>query len=352
MKRKTVSIIKVCCFTEKAKDLLEKLRSSLPEIIWLPLENKEEMNQWTKDAFEKSVPLLFISAAGIAARIISPFVKDKISDSPVLVMEEEGKFIIPILSGHLGNANQIARMISKTTGAQAVITTATDVNEKFSIDNFAKANGFRIVNRHGIKKVSAKILNGEKINVYIDEEIAVKDSNIPKEIVLVKEITLSDVAITTEEIPETHIEKTLNLVVKKYCLGMGCKKGKSFEELKIFAEETLKEKLNCQLKDDIYSLSSIDLKKMEIGLAELSHYLHVPFETYSSEELQSAEGNFSESDFVKETTGVSNVCERAAVLSAGKNYRLLIKKTTGRGITLSVAEKIPEIKTWKIEGTK
>ena len=91
---------------------------------------------------------------------------------------------------------------------------------------------------------------------------------------------------------------------------------------------------------------------MEIGLAELSHYLHVPFETYSSEELQSAEGNFSESDFVKETTGVSNVCERAAVLSAGKNYRLLIKKTTGRGITLSVAEKIPEIKTWKIEGTK
>ena len=80
--------------------------------------------------------------------------KDKISDSPVLVMEEEGKFIIPILSGHLGNANQIARMISKTTGAQAVITTATDVNEKFSIDNFAKANGFRIVNRHGIKKVS------------------------------------------------------------------------------------------------------------------------------------------------------------------------------------------------------
>ena len=215
MKRKTVSIIKACCFTEKAKDLLEKLRSSLPEIIWLPLENKEELNQWTKDAFEKSVPLLFISAAGIAARIISPFVKDKISDSPVLVMEEEGKFIIPILSGHLGNANQIARMISKTTGAQAVITTATDVNEKFSIDNFAKANGFRIVNRHGIKKVSAKILNGEKINVYIDEEIAVKDSNIPKEIVLVKEITLSDVAITTEEIPETHIEKTLNLVVKK-----------------------------------------------------------------------------------------------------------------------------------------
>ncbi|MCQ2240061.1 cobalt-precorrin 5A hydrolase [Treponema sp.] len=352
MKRKTVSIIKVCCFTEKAKDLYEKLSSSLPEIIWIPLENKEDLNRWTKDAFEKSIPLLFISAAGIATRTISPFVKDKLTDCPVLVMDEEGKFIIPILSGHLGNANQIAQMISKKTGTQAVITTATDVNEKFSVDNFAKANGFRIVNRDGIKNVSSRVLSGEKICVYIDKEITIKDNNIPKEIILTKNISSANVAITTEAIPEIHLKKTLNLVAKKYCLGMGCKKGKSFEELKIFAEEIIKERLNSKLKDNVYSLSSIDLKEKEIGLAEFSHYLHIPFETFSTEELLSAEGSFSESNFVKETTGVSNVCERAAALSAGKNYRLLIQKTSANGITLSVAEKIPKITTWKFEGAK
>lgn len=346
MKRKTVSIIKACYFTEKAKSLFEKLSSSFSDIIWIPLENKEELHQWTKDAFEKSVPLLFISAAGIATRTISTFVKDKLTDSPVLVMDEDGKFIIPILSGHLGNANQIAEIISSATGAQAVITTATDVNGRFSVDNFAKANGFRIVNRDGIKKVSAKVLSGEKITVYVEDTIPINDSNIPEEITLTKEMSSADVVITTEEIPAAELKDTLNLVPKKYCLGMGCKKGKSFEEIKNFAEEILKEKLDCELQKEVHSLSSIDLKEMETGLAAFSHYLHVPFEIFSAEELMSVKGDFSESDFVKETTGVSNVCERSAALSAGKNYRLALNKTSGNGITLSVAEKIPEIKTW------
>ena len=153
MKVKNILLIRVVFFTEKAVALFNKLKSSLPEIEFISLNDKANLLPWTKESFEKSIPLIFISAAGIAVRTIAPFIKDKVTDSPVLVMDENGKFIIPVLSGHLGNANKIAELISKSTGAQCVITTATDINQKFSIDTFAKENNLKILNRDGIKKV-------------------------------------------------------------------------------------------------------------------------------------------------------------------------------------------------------
>ncbi len=354
MKSRTVSIIKTCFFTEKAENLFEKLSSSLPDIVFMPCESedRENLSLWTQKAFEKSLPLLFICAAGIATRFIAPFVKDKFADSPVLVMDEAGRFIIPILSGHLGNANSIAHMISKAVGAEPVITTGTDVNRRFSIDDFAKTNGFRIINREGIKKVSAKLLGGGKITVYVEDRIAVEDRNIPEELILVDEAAEAEVVVTENVLSEDRMNPEkgkrflMNLVPKKYCLGMGCRKGKDFDHLKDFAAAVLAEKLGSDLKDSVFSLASIDLKGREQGLMELSHFLHVPFVTFSADELDNAEGDFSESAFVKETTGVSNVCERAAVLSAGSGGKIIIKKTADNGMTLSVAEKIPVIRTW------
>ncbi len=347
MKSKSILIVRVCFFSEKAEILFEKLKSSLPEIIWQPLEDTANLSWWTKDAFEKSLPLLFISAAGIATRTIAPFVKDKFTDSPVLVMDEAGKFIIPVLSGHLGNSNEIAEIISDSINAQAVITTGTDVNNKFSIDNFAKLNGFRIVNRDGIKKISAEILKGKKISVYVEDGIEIKDRNIPEEINLHDNVQEKiDVAITLHELPD-KTKCLINLVPKKYCAGMGCRKRKTFSELKSFAENFFSEKLNVVLKDEINSLSSINIKENETGLLELAHSLHVPFVTFTAEELMEASGDFSESEFVKERTGTSNVCERAAVLSAGQNGKLIVKKYAGNGMTIAIAEMKPSIKIWR-----
>ena len=347
MKNKSILIIRVCFFSEKAGILFEKLKSSLPEIMWQPLEDKKNLSGWTKDAFEKSLPLLFISAAGIATRTIAPFVKDKFADSPVLVMDEAGKFVIPVLSGHLGNANEIAGIISNSINAQAVITTGTDVNDKFSIDNFAKLNGFRITERSGIKKVSAEILKGRKISVYVEDGIEIKDKNIPEEIILHENMQKKiDVAITVHEVPDKS-GCLINLVPKKYCVGMGCRKGKTFKELKSFAENIFSKKLNTVLKNEIRSLSSINIKQNETGLLELAHNLHVPFVTFTAEELMKAEGDFSESEFVKEKTGTSNVCERAAVLSAGQDGKLIEKKIAGCGMTIAIAERKPSIEIWR-----
>lgn len=350
MKRRNVSLIRVCYFTEKAERLFEKIKVSLKDIQFISYERSENLEKWTEEAFAKSIPLLFICASGIVIRTIAPFVSDKFKDSPVIVMDEKGKFVIPLLSGHMGNANDIALMISSAMNCVPVITTATDVNLKFSPDNFAKKNGFRIVNRDGIKLVSSKILGEENITIWIQDGIIIKSNDIPDDIKLLTGESVPenvDVAVSLNELAEKEKPKCLlNIVPKKYSLGMGCKKNTCFENLRKFVDDIFNEKLGVCLENSVYEIASIDLKENEMGLMELAHCLHVPFATYSVEELEKAEGKFSESEFVRTVTGISNVCERSAVLSSGIDGSIVIEKQCRNGMTLSVAERKPAVVTW------
>ncbi len=104
----------------------------------------------------------FIGAAGIAVRWIAPFVKDKFTDSPVLVMDEKGKYVIPILSGHIGGAVELAEQIGMWIEAEVVHTTATDVQQKFAVDVFARKYHLLFKDRKKAKEISAAVLEGEK----------------------------------------------------------------------------------------------------------------------------------------------------------------------------------------------
>ena len=95
------------------------------------------LHDWTADMFDEKDALLFIGASGIAVRSIAPFVADKRKDPAVVVMDEKGQFVISLLSGHLGGANELTGKIANLTGAIPVITTATDVNGRFAVDIFA-----------------------------------------------------------------------------------------------------------------------------------------------------------------------------------------------------------------------
>ena len=98
----------------------------------------ESLSDWTKRVFQPGNNLLFIGAAGIAVRAIAPYVREKQSDPAVVVMDEKANWCIPILSGHLGGANLLANKLAKMTGAQAAITTATDVRGVWAVDSWAK----------------------------------------------------------------------------------------------------------------------------------------------------------------------------------------------------------------------
>ena len=315
--------IKVLYFTDKGKALAERLKVGLTGHDTVVVPKGVPLAFVCGDAFADNEALVFIGAAGIAVRAIAPFVKDKLKDPPVVVMDENGSFVIPILSGHVGGANSLALELAEVTGAQPVITTATDVSGAFSVDVFAKENGLRIANREGIAKVSASALEGKPVT------ICIKDYP-PAEPV--------DVLIADEEAADS-LKGTAKIVLcpKKYAVGMGCRRGKSFEELRAFAEEVLRD--NGIDLSDAGCIATRDVKKDEEGMKRLSQAWRMPLITFEAGMLAKAEGEFSHSDTVLEKVGVDNVCERAAVLAAGRGSQIRVKKTARDGMTIAVAER-------------
>lgn len=334
-------VIRVCAFTKQGRQSVEQLTEKMPS-LHLKWREDEPLQEWTGEAFADHQPILFVGACGIAVRAIAPFVQDKLTDSPVLVMDEKGKHIIPILSGHIGGANELACRLAEAIGAEPVLTTATDVNHIFAVDVFAKENGLRIENREGIRYISDKLLRGQQVSVQLDEAFPfqIKEAELPEGLVLYdgkKRSALSpDLVISRKENGMAGSTQALYLTVKPYVLGIGCKKGKSLAELRSFVQRHV----TAEQLRDCYAIASIDLKAEEVGLQELAQYYGIPLITYSSEVLSQVEGTFSESDFVKETTGVGSVCERAAVC-LGKGP-LLKRKIAEDGMTLAIAERIPE----------
>ena len=348
--------IRICAFTDTGKRLQEKIINQLNTDIFLP-RTEEKVDHWTGDCFDKRLPIVFIGAAGIAVRMISPYVKDKFYDSPVIVIDEKGQYVIPILSGHLGGANELAGRIAAAIGAEAVITTATDVQGKFSVDLFARDSNLEIVNREGIARLSQKILRGETISVAIEEGLGIqlpdnldyisydfKTCTVPEEKKPVIDLLIGR---NVDDKPAL-----LTLRTKPYILGMGCRKGKDFESLRSFLETELKANLGIEkneISGRVRAIATIDLKKKEPGLMMLAQYYHIPLITYSADQLKSLEGDFSHSDFVEKTTGVSGVCERAAILyarslgsqsgavSTKQADGLVIKKIARDGMTLAVS---------------
>ena len=316
--------IKITYFTDKGKTLSERLAKGLSGHDVFIVPKGIPLASVCSEAFENSEALVFIGAAGIAVRAIAPFVRDKLKDPPVIVADESGGFVIPLLSGHVGGANSLAAEIADAIGAQPVITTATDVSGAFSVDVFAKENGLRIANRDGIAKVSSSALGGKPVTICIKDYPPAGHAD----------VLIAD----REDAGVLKDAASIVLCPKTYAIGMGCRRGKPYEELRVFAERVLSEN-GIDLK---YAgcIATIDIKKDEEGLCRLSEAWRVPLITFAAEILEKAEGDFSHSDMVLEKTGVDNVCERAAVLAAGRGSRLVIRKTAEKGMTIAVAERI------------
>ena len=315
--------IKVLYFTNKGLKTAEAVRTGLAGHDVCIVPKGSDLAAVCAEAFRNGDALVFVGAAGIAGRTVAPFVRDKLTDPPVIVIDEHGSFVIPLLSGHVGGANQLSTEIAETLGAQPVITTATDINDAFSVDLFAKENGLRIMNRDGIAKVSASALRGKPVT------ICIKD--FPPE-------GHADVLIAGEKDAE-GLKDAASIVLcpERYAVGIGCRRGKSFEDLREFAERVLAE--NGIDKRDTGCIATIDVKKDEEGLKKLSQAWRVPIITFEAAVLQKAEGGFTHSDTVLEKVGVDNVCERAAVLAAGPGAKIIVRKTAENGMTIAVAEK-------------
>lgn len=126
----------------------------------------ESTGIWAGRHFETDDAIIFVGACGIAVRSIAPYVASKKSDPAVLVIDECGKFVISLLSGHLGGANELTLEVAELLGAVPVVTTATDLHHRFAVDVFAKKNCCGIQNMKAAKEVSAALLAGEPVGFY------------------------------------------------------------------------------------------------------------------------------------------------------------------------------------------
>lgn len=294
----------------------------------------QSIGEWAKEQFEERNALLFIGACGIAVRAIAPHITDKLHDSPVLVMDEKGEYVISILSGHVGGANELAISLAEKTGAKPVITTATDVHNQFAIDLFAKKNGLTIVNKDGIAKVSSKVLSGKRITMAIEHGHLGKIGKLPGKIELVEYPPLQkvDVVISSEN---REFDTMLLLVPKEYAVGIGCKKGKEIEKIEDFIIRHLQRVGIIPIQ--VFGMASIDVKRDEPGLLAWSRKEKIPFITYTAEELKSVKGDFHRSEFVQEQVGVDNVCERAAMKMCEPGGELIYEKHAEDGMTIAIA---------------
>lgn len=277
--------------------------------------------------------LIFIGAAGIAVRYIAPWIKDKFTDPAVLVMDERGQYVIPVLSGHVGGAVQLAGELASETGAEAVITTATDVQGKFAADVFAKKSGLYLADRKEARDISEAVLEGERIALFPEYPECQIKGEIPGEICLCgtwEEAAAFSHRILVSDRNRRPEEGTLLLRPKNVVAGIGCRKGISEEFLESGLKNTLAE--HGLVMEQVKALASIDLKKDEQALVVLAGKYRIPFSVYSAEELAKIREVTSKSEFVERTVGIDNVCERAALL-CGRGGKLLQGKRIGESMT-------------------
>ena len=320
----------VLSFSERGKLLADRVAELLQtEYEAFTLEPRGQLQETTGQLFSNCDALIFVGACGIAVRAIAPYVASKTSDPAVLVIDERGQHVISLLSGHIGGANELTLRIAEGIGADPVVTTATDVNGRFSVDAWAAKQGLIIDSMELAKFFSAEIL---KRDLPIYSELPV-DGALPAGLIFGQNGALG-AAISFRQIrPFSH---TLRLIPKCLHLGIGCRKGTNAEDLRQFAEETLAE-YEIDVRS-IAKIASIDVKAEEPGLLEFSRITGVPAAFYSAPQLQEVPGDFSASAFVQSTVGVDNVCERAAMRSAGAGASLLIRKTACNGMTLALAQ--------------
>ena len=152
-------------FTAKGEALARRLAEALPGSV-SRCGGDVTLKGWTAEHFAQDEALIFVGAVGIAVRAIAPHCRSKAADPAVVVVDEGGNFAVPLLSGHLGGANALARALAKACGAVPVITTATDVNGLFAVDLWAKAQNCAVLEPERIKRVSGALLAGQTVRYW------------------------------------------------------------------------------------------------------------------------------------------------------------------------------------------
>lgn len=285
--------------------------------------------------FKEYDALICIMATGIVVRSIAIVLEDKRKDPAIIVIDEKGRHTISLLSGHIGGGNQLTLEIAAKLNSCPVITTATDVQNVTALDLLSKElNAWYADFKETTKRINRLLAEHQKVGLIQREEwvkdlrgltvLQENDSFNPYDAVL----------LISDKNEDLISDKVIQIVPRRYVLGIGAKKGIDFSIIK-------EEYFNfCQSVDihhrSIWKIASIDLKKTEKGIKQLADWLEVPFETYSSAELATVSEKYPQSAFVREVTGVGSVSLAAADLAS--NGQVVTERYANQGVTFALGK--------------
>lgn len=287
--------------------------------------------------FEEYKCLVFIMATGIVVRSIAPYLESKAKDPAVIVMDEKGRNVISLLSGHLGGANEITLDIAEILKSNPVITTASDVNNTLAVDTLAMKLGCVIENLRDATRVTSHIVNGEKIGVVSKNNFNIK---LPDNFTMLRSIEeikgfKGIINITNERKIDKSKLDTVVLRPRNIIIGVGCRRNKAKEEIITAIMDSLDKTNKSHLS--IKHIATIDAKRNEKGIIDAADYYGVPLIIVDSEKVKNVEKNFETSEFVRKSIGVGAVAEPVAILSSNRGS-LIFKKTKYDGITIAIVE--------------
>jgi cobalt-precorrin 5A hydrolase len=285
---------------------------------------------------------IFIMAAGIVVRTVAPLLQAKDRDPAVVVVDDAGRYAVSLLSGHIGGANELATRCAALIGATPVITTATDANDLPSFDMLAKEQGWAIDDLSRVKVLNAMLLEGKRIAV-VDHDDAVRSFCAGRGNLSffddLSSAVMSDAAghlvVTNRILPaDCDLAATLVLRPRNLCLGIGCNRGTSAEEIESFVMKNLRQ-LSLSLKS-VGCIATAKAKGDETGLLAFASKCGVPLRVFESRELNEVEVPSPSSAHAFAAIGAKGVAEPAALL-ASDGGRLLLKKVKDGNVTLAVA---------------
>ncbi|OTA14911.1 cobalamin biosynthesis protein CbiG [Xenorhabdus vietnamensis] len=344
------------CLTEGGIALARRLQSHLamdcftsPELLESEFMDADSGFMAFEDGFASTVrkafiqygALIMIGATGIAIRVIAPLLKDKMTDPAVVVLDEKGQFAISLLSGHMGGANKLAQQIADILDGQAVITTATDVNQVAALDMLSQQIDGEMENfRTNVKTVNQMLANGKRVGIWWHPSLRCEKDRydtrgfIPVDALDDRPELDALVYVSYERTNLVLAIPTFKLIPRRIVAGIGCRRGVKAERLTELLEHHLAEYSFEPLA--LKAVGSIELKKAEPALIQLAEKCQIPFQIFSVNQLAQCEQEFPVSEFVRKTVGIGCVSQPVAWLMSQGHLVGHTLREQGVTITLGV----------------
>jgi cobalt-precorrin 5A hydrolase len=290
-------------------------------------------------------------ASGVVIRSLAPALRGKLEDPAVLCLDEAGRFVIPLLAGHVGGGNALARLLARELGAQAVLTTSSDVQGLLGPDLLAEALQAHVTNPGALLAVSAALVNGSGVDLWFDPAemgaaaaflgglagYRARPAGDPAQGTAMGAVAV----VVTGRDPHGMAGApagALHLVPRWVVAGVGCTRGTSGEALAATVRAALSEAGLHPAA--LRALASVRAKRNEPGVFAAAEELEVPLVFASDDDVEAAMAAHAllENPWVRQNVGVGGAAEPAALWAAGEGATLILPKRAGGGVTVALAQ--------------